>query len=45
MLAAGSLLEANINAVPANQTGLSRQNVGHSTIDISPESDQLRVAY
>ena len=44
-VAAGSLLEANVNAVPANQTGLSRQNVGHSTIDISPESDQLRVAF
>ena len=26
-VSAGSLLEANINAVPANQTGLSRQNM------------------
>ena len=42
-VSAGSLLEANINAVPANQTGLARQNVtGSPTIELSG-SDRLDV--
>jgi len=42
-VSSGSLLEANINAVPANQTGLARQNVtGSPTIEFS-STDKLDV--
>jgi len=42
-VSAGSLLEANVNAVPANQTGLSIENVtGSPTIEMSI-NDELDV--
>ena len=41
-VAAGSLLEANVNAVAANPTGLSLINIGSSTVEID-NSSQLGI--